>query len=232
LDPANLPAILTTIDVEPDGRVRLKSTLTAFEKSFNFTVLLTDDGSSCDASNSTRIVRQSKMIVTLIIIEVNMHSPQFVPNSEGKNFCEIKFQAFENTIFEIKIVAQDDDQRGANGKITMFSPEISDRSPQNSFNLTTPFLQQQRKLLGRVINLEMFDYENPKYGSNTMNIMFLAEDNGVTRRRGYCFMTIDILDVNDNIPVFAQRTYTIYIHDQYKTRQFNYRHGIFFSVLT
>ena len=26
-----------------------------------------------------------------------------------------------------------------------------------------------------------------------------------------------------NRPVFAQRSYTIYIHDQYKTRQFNYR---------
>jgi len=168
-------------------------------------------------------VKQSDMIVTFILIEVNMHSPVFVNNSKGYNYCEVKYQAYENTFFQIEIVAEDDDQRGQNGEITLYAPEISDRSPQNSFSLNKSFPQVQRKRTAIVNNLELFDYENPKYGSNTMNIMFIAEDHGSTRRRGYCFLTIEILDVNDNVPIFAQRSYTIYIHDQYKTRQFNYR---------
>ena len=174
-------------------------------------------------ANKDIIVLQSTMTVTLLIIEVNMHSPQFVPNEDKENYCENNYQAYENTFFQIEIVAQDDDERGDNGKISLFAPEISDRSPQNSFSLKLKDNQMQRQRTGIISNLETFDYEMPKYGSNTMNIMFYAEDHGVTKRRGYCFMSIEILDVNDNVPVFAQRSYTIYIHDQYKTRQFNYR---------
>ncbi len=223
LDPANNVNVLNTINLQSNGVLRLSASLTVFEKSFNFTVLLTDDGSSCDASNSPRIIKQSVMTVTFVLIEVNMHSPMFVANSQGYNYCELKYQAYENTYFQIEIVAEDDDNRGLNGEILIYAPEISDRSPQNSFILNRTFAQVQRKRTAIVSNAELFDYENPKYGSNTMNIMFIAEDHGATRRRGYCFMTIEILDANDNVPVFAQRTYTIYIHDQYKTRQFNYR---------
>ena len=138
------------------------------------------------------------MNVTLLIIEVNMHSPQFVLNNQGVNYCEQKYQAYENTFFQIEIMAQDDDERGDNGNISLYAPEINDRSPQNSFNLTTSSLQTQRRRGAIVANLEMFDYEMPKYGSNILNVMFYAEDHGVTRRRGYCFMAIEILDVNDN----------------------------------
>ncbi len=151
-----------------------------------------------------------------------MHSPHFIANSQNINYCEITFQAYENTKFTIEIVASDEDERGENGRIYIFPPEMSDRSPQNSFAVNDSY-QVGRKRSATVYNLETFDYEQPKYGSNTMNIMFIAEDNGVIKRRGYCFMTIEILDANDNIPIFGQLTYTIYIHDQYKTRQFNYQ---------
>ena len=162
------------------------------------------------------------MYVRFIIIEVNMHSPHFILNSQSINYCETTYQAYENTKFTIEILATDDDERGENGRISIFAPEMSDRSPQNSFSVNDS-VQLGRNRRATVYNLETFDYENPKYGSNTMNIMFFAEDRGVIKRRGYCFMTIEILDQNDNIPIFGQPTYTIYIHDQYKTRDFNYR---------
>jgi hypothetical protein len=223
LDPtSNSPTAISYIDVLQNGTVLLKKRLTSVQDSFNFVVLLTDDGSSCDASNSSRISLQSKMTVTLKIIDINMYSPQFVPNTEGKNYCQQKYQAYENSKFRIEIVAQDDDPREPNGKIMLRSPDLTDRSPQYSFKLiSTP--QKDRKVIGYVENIEEFDYENPKYGSNTLNLMFYAEDQGLPKRVGYCFMSIDILDVNDNIPVFAQQTYSIFIHEQYKTRQFTYR---------
>ena len=33
-----------------------------------------------------------------------MHSPQFVMTNNGENFCEKKFQAYENTFFQIEII--------------------------------------------------------------------------------------------------------------------------------
>lgn len=200
----------------------LRSSLTVFDGSFTFTVTLTDDGSSCDAANATRVTKQSIMYVTLVIIEVNMHSPKFIPNLNGVNYCEIVYRAPENSLFQIDIAAQDDDSRGLNGQMVFSLPEISDRSPLNSFKLVANN-QTANTLRGLVLNTETFDYENPKYGSNVMNLMLIAEDRGVIKRRGYCFLTVEIIDVNDNVPQFAQRVYTIYIHDQYKTRQFNYR---------
>ena len=74
-----------------------------------------------------------------------------------------------------------------------------------------------------VKNIETFDYENPKYGSNTMYIMFYAEDHGQTPRSGYCYLSIEIQDLNDNVPVFSQSSYTIYIYDGYKIRTWSYR---------
>ena len=46
--------VLNTIDVSPDGVVRLKEhgSLQSFEKSFNFTVILKDDGSSSEGGHS------------------------------------------------------------------------------------------------------------------------------------------------------------------------------------
>jgi hypothetical protein len=54
-----------------------------------------------------RIQKSSLMYITLIIIEVNMHSPQFVQNYEdpSTNYCETTFKVNENTLFEIEIVA-------------------------------------------------------------------------------------------------------------------------------
>lgn len=168
------------------------------------------------------IRKSSLMYVTLLIIEVNMHSPQFIDNSQNINYCETTYRVPENSRFEIEIVATDADDRSQNGVIFINSPEMSDRSPQNSFSVRSdPQVGRNRRAI--VYNVETFDFENPKYGSNVMNIMFYAEDNGDTKRRGYCFMTIEVEDVNDNIPIFAQTTYTIYIHEQYKTRNFNYR---------
>lgn len=221
----NTPDVISTLKVQPSGVLILDKSLVAFSSSVvNFVITLTDDGSSCgpQVPPADRIIKSSSMYVTLLIIEVNMHSPQFIINSMGINYCETTYKVDENTKFEIEIVATDEDERSQNGNVTINSPEMSDRSPQNSFLIRSdPQIGRDRRAI--VYNKEEFDYENPKYGSNTMNIMFYAEDNGDIKRRGYCFMTIEIQDVNDNIPIFAQSTYTIYIHEQYKTRNFNYR---------
>ena len=101
------------------------------------------------------------MYVRFIIIEVNMHSPHFILNSQSVNYCETTYQAYENTKFTIEILATDDDERGENGRISIFAPEMSDRSPQNSFSVNDS-VQLGRNRRATVYNLETFDYENPK----------------------------------------------------------------------
>ena len=110
-----------------------------------------------------------------------------------------------------------------NGQFDIKSPGVEGKTPQNSFTLYTAFPQVDRKKRAHVINIETFDFENPKYGSNTMYIMYYAEDHGRTPRSGYCYLSIEIQDVNDNIPVFSQSSYTIYIYDGYKIRTWSYR---------
>lgn len=222
MDPSTSQDIKQTIRVESDGRVILIQSLTRFTQSIVFYVKLTDDGSSCDESGATRITRTVTMSVELRIIEVNMHSPEFVPLADGNNYCEQTYRVPENSFFKIHISAKDDDTRGQNGIIAFLSPEITDRSPQNSFKIYNNS-QVGRILNGYVQNTETFDYENPKYGSNIMNIMVIAEDQGLIQRRGFCFLTIEIQDINDNVPKFSQNSYQIYMHEQYKTRQFSYR---------
>lgn len=222
LSPSNIPAVFKYIDVLRNGTVVLKSSLATLEhlEFSSFIVKITDDGSSC--AQPPVVTLQSEMVVNLTIIDVNRHSPRFVPDKTGINYCEVKYKAKENSFFQIEIVAQDDDIRFPNGQLVLRAPDLTDVSPQYSFNLTSR-IQYGKQIVGVVSNLEQFDYENPKYGSNTLNLMFYAEDKGLPKRIGYCFMTIEIEDVNDNPPVFAQRTYNIYIHEQYKTRYFAYR---------
>lgn len=79
LDPANSAFIMETLDVRQNGSVFLKSSfnnVNNLQNSINFVVQLNDDGRSCDNSNASRISLQSKMTVTLTILDVNMHSPQ------------------------------------------------------------------------------------------------------------------------------------------------------------
>jgi hypothetical protein len=218
----NSNEVKRTITIREDGTLILNDKLTNFNSSFSFKVILDDDNSCC-SNQSPPIRNRAEMIVNIVIIEVNTHSPRFIENTQNVNYCNVKFEAKENELFEIEIMAQDDDLRGDNGKIEIKEPIISDRSPQNLFKISEQFDQVGRTRRAIIRNLNEFDYENPRYGSNTLNIMFYAEDNGANKRSGYCFMSINIIDVNDNSPIFAQNTYTIYIHDQYKTRQFNYR---------
>jgi len=211
-----------TLSVDRNGKLTLKSNLADFLSSrVDFTVALTDDGASCGLEVPL-IQKKSTMRITLFIIEVNTHSPQFIANSEGINYCETVYKVPENKIFSFEVVATDDDDRGENGVITILAPEMSDRSPQNSFTFTSS-AQKGRTRSAIVTNRETFDYEQPRYGSNTMNIMLYAQDNGSTQRRGYCFMSIEIEDVNDNAPVFAQSSYSIFINEMYMSKQFTYQ---------
>lgn len=172
MDPNNNSTVLQTIQIYPDGSVMLRSSLTVFEGSFTFKVILTDDGSSCDAANATRVTKQSNMDVLLVIIEVNMHSPKFITNLNGVNYCEITFKAPENSLFQIDLAAKDDDSRGLNGQMMFTIPEISDRSPLNSFNYVS-YNQSGNILRGYVYNTETFDYENPKYAAAQKNCSIL-----------------------------------------------------------
>lgn len=209
-------------DVSKDGTLTLVKTLNNTNKrTYDLIVDLFDDGSCCPDNPGVR--NKAEMIVSVDIVEVNLHTPDFIANSNSMNYCETKFRAPENTYFEIEINAMDQDTPGANSEILIITPDVDGRVPQNSFQLDTSFAQVGKTRKAIVKNKDLFDYESPIYGSNTMYIMYYAKDNGTIPRRGYCYMTIEIADVNDNKPIFTQNAYTIFINDGYKVKQWNYR---------
>ncbi len=43
------------------------------------------------------------MLVTINIIDVNLYSPQFIPNSNNINYCEQTYYVPEHSFFQVEV---------------------------------------------------------------------------------------------------------------------------------
>ncbi|UJR08758.1 hypothetical protein I4U23_013015 [Adineta vaga] len=146
---------------------------------------------------------------------VNKRSPQFLNNICGS---AVSFYESNSIGANITTISVFDDDRGENGQVTISFPSEQARTTVSGLRNTAYsqfYLQQiSQTNTTRTAILRTnvsFDYDAP--GTPRVWYLFiLATDNGTPQRQSFCSLRINLLDLNDNPPVFIMTNwnYTIY----------------------
>ncbi|CAF3932970.1 unnamed protein product, partial [Rotaria sp. Silwood1] len=198
------------------GVLQLQQTLQSSPASQYFVnVTASDDGTSCSPARSPCPRFSTSTIITINVTAVNKRSPQFL-----NQICGSTVSFYEsNTIgANITTLTVFDDDRGENGQISISFPSEQSRTIVSGLRNTaySQFYIQQLTQTGTTrtavlrINTS-FDYDAP--GATRVWYLFvLATDNGTPQRQSFCSLRINLLDLNDNPPVFIMTSwnYTIY----------------------
>ncbi|XP_053496995.1 protocadherin gamma-A11-like [Ictalurus furcatus] len=158
----------------------------------------------CEKSTSCTIVLKIAMenpleihYVTVEIIDMNDHAPVF---TEKETLLEIWESALPGTRFQLQ-EAHDPDS-GSNSIQTYkliqnvhFRLEVKDRDEDGKI----PILILQKQL----------DREAAK----NIKLLLTAVDGGKPPRSGTTEVIINVLDINDNAPVFTEDSYTVMLHE-------------------
>ncbi|NXA36649.1 CAD23 protein, partial [Eudromia elegans] len=129
--------------------------------------------------------------LTINVLDVNDNTPRFRPFGATYFTEKILEGATQGTTL-ISISAVDPD-KGANGQITY---ELLDLSPEGYACL-------EDQSAGKVIANRTVDYEEVQW----LNFTIRASDNGSPRRSAEIPVYLQIVDINDNNPVFSQLSY-------------------------
>ncbi|CAF1053785.1 unnamed protein product [Adineta ricciae] len=180
------------------GSLRLQQSLPSYAASQYFvTVTASDDGSSCLPALPVCPRFSTTTTITINITAVNKQSPIFL-----NNICGSTVSFYENNAIgaNITMMSVYDGDRGANGQVTIVFPSTSTQATAYSqfyIQQSTQINSTRTALLRTNIS---FDYDAP------------ATDNGTPQRQSFCSLRINLLDVNDNSPVFIMTNwnYTIY----------------------
>ncbi|XP_059201684.1 protocadherin alpha-7-like [Centropristis striata] len=135
--------------------------------------------------------------VAVEILDVNDHPPSF---PENQNLLEIYESALPGARFQLQAARDGDSgplsvQQYKLSQNDNFRLEVKDRGEDRK----TPILILQKSL----------DRESAK----THVLLLTAVDGGKPPRSGNMTITVDVLDVNDNPPVFTQDSYTVHLKE-------------------
>ena len=129
----------------------------------------------------------SDTIVTIIVQDANDNYPKF-----EKDHYYFDVKESERISYVIGSVIATDHDTGDNSKITYALVD------NDAFIAVDP-------LSGQLTLTKQIDHEGP---STSYNITIQAFDNGIKPLKSQVIVTINIIDVNDNSPVFSQQVYT------------------------
>ncbi|NXN93926.1 CAD23 protein, partial [Rhinopomastus cyanomelas] len=129
--------------------------------------------------------------LTVNVLDVNDNTPRFRPFGVTYFTEKILEGATEGTTL-ISISAVDPD-KGANGQITY---DLLNLSPEGYARLEDPSA-------GKVVANRTVDYEEVQW----LNFTMRASDNGSPRRSAEIPVYLQIVDINDNNPIFSQPSY-------------------------
>lgn len=170
------------------------------------TVIVTDT-----SANSTT-PQEGKGLVTVTILDVNEHPPIFNrPWSTKEPFLGLVMNltcmcCTESLKFEcyFQLVAEEQPVGSVVGKITATDPD----SPIDRYEIQPPsthFAIDERT--GVITNKQRLDFESsPEY-----NFTLVAHDAGIPPLSSTAQVTVTLINVNDQSPVFASKSYTTQI---------------------
>ncbi|NXX96337.1 CAD23 protein, partial [Centropus bengalensis] len=145
--------------------------------------------------NASEVIDQSVSVpnakLTVNILDVNDNTPRFRPFGVTYFTERILEGATKGTTL-ISISAVDPD-KGVNGQITY---ELLNLSPEG-------YVCLEDQSAGKVVANRTVDYEEVQW----LNFTVRASDNGSPRRSAEIPVYLQIVDINDNNPVFSQPSY-------------------------
>ncbi|XP_031972029.1 cadherin-23 isoform X10 [Corvus moneduloides] len=172
----------------PPGAVKIKTPL-------NRELVATYEVTISVHDNASEVIDRSVSVpnakLTVNVLDVNDNTPRFRPFGVTYFTERILEGATQGTTL-ISISAVDPD-KGANGQITY---ELLNLSPEGYACLEDPSA-------GKVVANRTVDYEEVQW----LNFTIRASDNGSPRRSAEIPVYLQIVDINDNNPVFSQPSY-------------------------
>nr|XP_026651633.1 cadherin-23 [Zonotrichia albicollis] len=172
----------------PPGAVKIKTPL-------NRELVATYEVTISVHDNASEVIDRSVSVpnakLTVNVLDVNDNTPRFRPFGVTYFTERILEGATQGTTL-ISISAVDPD-KGANGQITY---ELLNLSPEGYACLEDPSA-------GKVVANRTVDYEEVQW----LNFTVRASDNGTPRRSAEIPVYLQIVDINDNNPVFSQPSY-------------------------
>ncbi|XP_051540562.1 protocadherin gamma-C5-like isoform X7 [Myxocyprinus asiaticus] len=139
------------------------------------------------------LAMESHCRIQVAVLDVNDNAPEITITSSPK---PVREDAPAGTM--VALINVKDLDSGVNGNVTL------DMSPGTPFTLKPTFSNHYALVTNEYLNREEF----PRY-----NIELKASDSGTPKLQSSKFITVNILDVNDNPPVFSEPVYTVYIEE-------------------
>uniref|UniRef100_A0A8D2J387 Cadherin domain-containing protein n=1 Tax=Varanus komodoensis TaxID=61221 RepID=A0A8D2J387_VARKO len=167
---------------------KVKSTLNReMVATYEVTISVYDNAS--DVVDRSVSVPNAKLTVN--VLDVNDNTPRFRPF--GATFVTERILEGATPGTTLISMSAVDPDKGANGQITY---ELLNLSPEG-------YVQLEDISAGKVISNRTVDYEEVQW----LNFTLRASDNGAPRRSAEIPVYLEIVDINDNNPIFSQPSY-------------------------
>ncbi|XP_043407770.1 cadherin-23 isoform X5 [Chelonia mydas] len=170
------------------GAVKVKSSLNR-EQVATYEVTISVHDNASDVVDRSVSVPNAKLTVN--VLDVNDNTPRFRPFG-ATYFTERIVEGATPGTTLISVSAVDPD-KGANGHITY---ELLNLSPEG-------YARLEDLQAGKIIANSTVDYEEVQW----LNFTVRASDNGSPRRSADIPVYLQIVDINDNNPIFSQTSY-------------------------
>ncbi|KAL3973062.1 F-box protein 15 [Sarotherodon galilaeus] len=179
-------SVLSVFEIKPlTGEIHLKGDLD-YEKASSYKIEIT-------ARDKGVPEMESHCRLQIDIVDVNDNTPEIVLTSEPQ---PVREDAASGTVVAL-LNARDADS-GNNSKVTLRVPKGS------PFTLKPSFSNNYALVTSGLVDRESF----PEY-----NIEITATDSGTPPLSSKKVIPVTITDVNDNAPVFTQKTYNVYLKE-------------------
>ncbi|XP_029402619.1 protocadherin alpha-3 isoform X9 [Mus pahari] len=180
------PEILSKFHLDPiSGYITAKGNIDFEEtKSFEIQIEAADKGTPPMTDHCTVLVE---------IVDVNDNVPELVIKSLSLPVLE---NSAPGTV--IALISVSDRDSGANGQVTC------SLTPQVPFKLVSTFKNYYSLVLDSVLDRETI---------SNYNVVVTARDGGSPSLCTTASVSVEVADVNDNAPVFAQPEYTVFVKE-------------------